>query len=287
MRILSSLVVASLFCVSLIAQNPNQLYNWVHEQTQTSAFYRSGETLYTFLEETAIMTDPCLESEAVIVLPIGYPLENDFYSFDENIPEDAINGYGDVWFRVRGEGLNGEYFEGYVWGGDLAKGWRVVDLSNDGVDEFVMLGLPAEMLRAKGQEKAEIRVVRHYDLVSQSLIDGVCIAENCNNMPLLRMIPNQPISGSMMIEVSTMPIHCAKGVGLYRTYSVWQPTTQRVEYVYGGSYMANVEDKNIRFTQGTTVCQFSHEDQNFNPVWDCKSLTGKPNNKESKKVDRV
>ena len=140
-----NILILTVFCTAstpfagaqerLVGKDYTAFYDWFHEQTHIDKLYQDGSLLYTFSENTQVHTNPCEEAAIVYQLPAGYAVTNILYTEDYNIPEDKINGYEDLWYQVSGYTPEGQSFNGYIWGADLAKDWKKADINNDGTPE--------------------------------------------------------------------------------------------------------------------------------------------------------
>lgn len=256
-------------------------YNWFHQQSQVEQLYSDHTTLYVFGEQTAVHQGPCRTSAVLTQLPIGHAVSN--IAYDEYyIPEDEIDGYGDIWYHVKGKNDKGEAFVGYVWGADIAKGWRKANLSGNKQPEFIMLGISSKARKQPKDIKAEIRIVQNNLLLYQKTIPSLCVFEDCASSPLLRVMENQPFAGQIIIEASTMTIGCFAGIE--KAYLYWNGKT--LEHIHQAEYTTEKEYMSKTFVvhtngkdTGTQLCEFSHEDKNYSPVWKCKAIQVAPQDK--------
>jgi hypothetical protein len=255
-----------------VDQQFTEFYDWFHQQSQVEALYQDRTTLYTFTDQVTVRQGPCLTSATVTKLPAGYSVQNIAHPNSYYLPEDEIDGYNDIWFHVRGKGPDGRAFNGYIWGAQLAKGWRWQDLDGDGQAEFVMLGISSQP-RTKPQDiKAEIRILKNGRLTVQQQVPGLCVFESCAASPLLRIF--QTAQGFTMIEASTATFGC--WAGIEKAFFCWNGN--QLQRVYHAEYTTGHEFFNEPFVVTTAagsaqLCRYSHEGKDHAPVWKCEPIT--------------
>lgn len=238
--------------------------------------YVNNATLHIFTDHTKVHFGPCQESKIISSLTIGQPVTNIAYE-DDYVPEDVINGYGDMWYHVKGQNADGVAFQGYVWGADIARAWQSAELTGDQQDEFVMLGIASTPRRQPTDINSEIRILHRNRLWYQKLVPGLCIFEECASEAMLRILKD-PQMGFTFFETSTMALGC--WAGIEKAYFYWNGSS--LQRVYQAEYTTQKEYANQAFTfsAGTDVplqmCRFSHEDENYNPVWKCEVVKAKP-----------
>lgn len=265
----------------------SQYYDWFHERSQVGQLYTGGTTLYTFTENTPVHESPCQQSEVVTQLPLGYPVENIEYTTDY-LPEDEIDGYGDIWYQVKGKRPNGEEFYGYIWGADIAKAWQKADLYEQATPVFMMLGIASEPRQSFSDIKAEIKIVDGRELLSQTTVPGLCIFEDCASSALLRTIPHPTLDDVKIVEASTMTITCTAGIE--KTYFYWNGSSLELVYhteiTTGEAYAQNafVVNQTEAGAHKVLICNYSHENKNFNPVWDCREIEAKQDDGDEEKA---
>lgn len=261
-----------------VSNDYSQYYNWLHQRSQTASLYQSGTTLYTFAKVT-IRTSPCIDSDIAAHLAAGYPLTNIAYELDEELPEDEILGYTDMWFHVSGTATDGSTFTGYIWGAFIAKSWQNTQLDNGSL-ALVMMGMPNKKRNGDRDIYAVLKIVQGGNIISSENIPGFCVFEECDNSLLLRVLNNQPAQGAKIIEVSSMTIGCVASV----EKSYFLLTGTQMERVYHANFTKERELRNKSFTfknkQGTIYCRYSHEDKNYMPVWDSKIIKPAENNND-------
>lgn len=253
-----------------VSSDFNDFYDWYHRQSQVAQLYEDQAQLFTFAGNTEVHAGPCRTSETITRLPAGYGVRNIAYD-DYYLPEDEIDGYGDIWYHVSGKDPRGQAFTGYIWGGQIAKGWRSVDLGKDGQPEFIMLGISSKKRQAPAEINAEIRIARRGQVVYQVTVPGLCVFEDCASSPLLRAVETP--QGFTIIEASTMTVGC--WAGIEKSFFYWDGTN--LKRVYHAEYTTNKEFANESFvfnnsSAGTQLCRYSHEGENYSPVWECKEI---------------
>lgn len=247
-------------------------YDWFHERSQVADHYKPNTTLYTFTADATVHEGPCRDAGVVATLPVAAPVTNLSYSDDYYLPEDEINGYGDFWYQVAGRDAQGKPFEGYIWGADIAKGYYPCDLNNDRKTDYLLLGISTRERTDIRDIKAEIRYIQNGQLVTASTVPGLCVFEDCASSSLIRVIEAE--QGFPVIEASTMTVGCWAGI----EKAFYYYDGANLSRVYHAEYTTDHEIASEPFivNQGTAaqVCQYSHEGDNYAPVWKCKPLTG-------------
>jgi len=245
-------------------------YQWFHQRSQVGELYQGQATLYTFSSKTKVYSDPCQDSKTVTTLPIAHPVTNIAYPDDYYLPKDEIDGYGDIWYHVSGRSPQGTAFEGYIWGAQVAKGWRAQDITGDGQEDFLMLGIASEPRRQLRDINAELRIVQNGQVQSSVIVPGLCVFEDCAASPLLRV--GQAQQGFYVIEASTMTVGC--WAGIERAFYVYNG--KRLSRVYHAEYTTQKEFAHESFVvsggESLQVCQYSHQGPDYLPVWTCKTI---------------
>ncbi|MCB0569686.1 MAG: hypothetical protein KDC66_07990 [Phaeodactylibacter sp.] len=245
-------------------------YDWFQEQSQVDKLYSDNSTLYIFTEKAAVRQGPCQASAAITYLPAGFSVQNIAYADGYYFPEDEVDGYGDIWYHVYGKDAVGQSFVGYIWGASIAKGWRFEDLDEDGKAEFLMLGVSSQARKGLRDIKAEIRILQNGKIQLQQQVPGLCVFEDCETSPLLRVIHSP--QGFTIVEASTMAVGC--WAGIEKAFFYWDG--YHLQRVYHAEYTTHHEFANESFvvnsTSGTQLCQYSHEDESHVPVWKCKTI---------------
>ncbi|MCB0629159.1 MAG: hypothetical protein R2824_18740 [Saprospiraceae bacterium] len=255
-----------------VGEDYTRYFNWHNEQSQIEDLYTPGSKLYVFGQDVTLYRQPDQNSEPLALLQDGQGLYNlSDYRKANHILEGEINGYRDLWFKVS-TGKSG--VTGYVFGAQLAKGWRWADLTGDQQPELIMLGVSPTPRRAFNDIRAELRILQGNQLLYNTTISGLCVFEECASSPMLRVLRDQPCAGATMIEASTMTVGCYTGIE--RAFLYWNG--RQLENVFHAEYTVDLEYQRHPFkVQGsepvkTMMCQYKDQDQSFNPVWDCKEL---------------
>lgn len=268
-------------------------YEWFNAHSQTASLYEQGTQLLVFGHDVNIFDGPCETASVVTQVTMGQKVRN-LVDYVEAIyvPEDELNGYGDIWYQVGGKDKHGKKFSGYLWGGHIAKAWTMHDFTGDNRKELVMLGVSPAPKRTVTDIKAEIRVLQGGNLLYQKTVPGLCVFEDCGAAVLLRVLPDTPVKGSFMLEASTMTISCFAGIE--KAFYSWDG--QRLNTAYHAEYTTQRQFTNKPFRStisngATQLCRYSHEDKNFNPVWTCTDIeTADPSDQVKPKavvVDRA
>lgn len=249
-------------------------FEWFNERSQTASLYEQGTQLFVFGNDVNIFHGPCETSTIITQVKMGQKVRN-LVDYVEAlyVPEDELNGYGDIWYQVGGKDKYGKKFQGYLWGGHIAKAWTMHDFTGDNRKELVMLGVSPAPKRSVSDIKAEIRVLQEDHLLYQKTIPGLCVFEDCGASVLLRVLPDAPVKGSFMLEASTMTISCFAGIE--KAFYSWDG--QRLNTAYHAEYTTKHQFANKSFrstisTGAVQLCRYSHEDKNFNPVWTCTDI---------------
>ena len=254
-----------------ISSDFNDFYDWYHQRSQVAQLYEDQTELFTFTSNTRVYSGPCQASEVAAQLPIGYGVRNIAYHDDYYLPEDEINGYGDIWYHVRGKDPAGKAFTGYIWGGQIAKGWRSVDLTGDGKAEFIMLGISSQTRKEPSDINAELRILQNGELIHQKTIPGLCVFEDCASSPLLRTFETS--QGFTIVEASTMTVGC--WAGIEKSFFFWDGSN--LQRVYHAEYTTHKEFANESFIfngkASAQLCHYSHEGEGYTPVWKCEEIS--------------
>ncbi len=259
----------------LIGADYNAYYDWFNKYSQTAKQYEKGSTLYVFGHDIKIYQGPCEDAKVVTKVEMGQTVKNLLnYTEAMHVPEDEINGYGDIWYQVGGRDRNGKRFSGYLWGGHIAKAWVYHDFTGDQRKELVMLGLSPAPKQHVSDIKAEIRIMQNGSLLYQKTVPGLCVFEDCGSNVLLRVIPNAPVQGSFMLEASTMTVSCFAGIE--KAFYNWDG--QRLNLAYHAEYTTKHQFANQPFrleaaNGSVQVCRYSQEGNDFTPEWSCKEIS--------------
>ncbi len=257
------------------AQDYSDFFEWFHECSQVDQLYADRTTLYTFTDQVNVRQKPSTQAPIVTRLPIGYAVTNIAYT-EDYLPKDRIKGYEDIWYHVKGKDKEGKSFSGYIWGAHIAKGWRSADITGDGFEEFILLGISGQSRNYPEDINAEIRILQNNRLINQTLAPGLCVFEECASSPMLRVLQSQKIEGLTVIEASTMTIGCTAGID--KVFYYWNGSG--LERVYQAEYTTNTELFRKQFTvapakgQQTSIqlCEYGGEDNQHNPTWNCKTV---------------
>lgn len=262
-----------------ISADYSNFFDWFHKRSQTPQLYTDNATLYIFGEHVDVFSAPSRRSNVLTEVDFAQPVRN-IAPADLNFPEDEINGYADIWYKVSGKDHCGNAFKGYVWGAHIAKSWQKVDLDRDGKPEFVMLGISSNPRLKPRDIQAEIRIAKGKSLLYRTTIPELCVFEECATSSLIRVLNDQPLGGKIMIETSTMTVGC--WAGIEKAFFYWDG--RQLERVFHAEYTTQKEYLRKSFVvtpdnqEGTTamVCYYSREDAHYNPVWDCKAVKAAP-----------
>lgn len=258
-----------------VAQDYTDFFDWFNERSQVDQLYRDKTTLYIFSDNVNIRKSPSGKSDVVAHLPIGHAVYNISYG-DKPLPTAEINGYGDMWYHVRGKDAQGKPFIGYVWGSHIAKGWREADITGDGYPEFIMLGISSQTRKKPTDINAEVCVLQNNRVINRVFVPGLCIFEDCDASPMLRVMKSQATPGLTIIEASAMTIGCMAGID--KSFFYWNGSG--LERVYQAEYSTKKEMYRKKFvvapnhSQSATaqLCEYGGEDSNYNPIWNCKMI---------------
>ncbi|MEQ8702440.1 MAG: hypothetical protein RIC19_00910 [Phaeodactylibacter sp.] len=247
-------------------------YDWFHEQSQVADHYEPNTTLYTFTASTQVHEGPCRDADVLTKLPLAFPVTNLSYDDPYFLPEDEINGYGDFWYHVTGRDDSGQPFQGYIWGADIAKSYYRTDLNKDQKPELVLLGISTQKRKNLRDINAEVRLVQEGQLMTASTIPGLCLFEDCAASSLLRVVHTP--QGFPVIEASTMTVGC--WAGIEKAFYFYDGTS--LNRVYHAEYTTDHEIVSAPFivNKGASaqICQYSHEGENYTPIWKCQPLEG-------------
>lgn len=257
------------------ASDYSNFFEWFHERSQVDQLYADKTTLYLFSDQVSIRKSPSCKAEIIAQLPIGQAVYNITYG-NKPLPTSEINGYTDMWYHVRGKDAKGKPFVGYVWGAHIAKGWREADITGDGNPEFVMLGISSQPRKKPADINAEICVLQNNRVISRAFVPGLCIFEECDASPMLRVMKSQVTPGLMIVEASAMTMGCMTGID--KSFFYWNGSG--LERVYQAEYSTKTEMFRKKFvvapnrSQAAKVqlCEYGGEDSNYNPIWNCKTV---------------
>lgn len=257
-----------------VGEEYTRYFEWHNENSQIEKFYTPGAQLYAFGEAVKVYRYPDQRSEVLTKLKDGQAVNNrsDYRNVRE-IKDGEINGYRDIWFKIRTD----KGTSGYVFGAQLAKGWRWADLNGDHQKELIMLGVSPSPRKSYSDIRAEVRILQHGQLLYNTPIPGLCVFEECGSSPMLRIIHNQPYQGGIVVEASTMTVGCFTGIE--RAFFYWNG--RQLESVFHAEYTIDREYDRQAFkvedpqAVRTMMCNYKKQDQSFNPVWDCREVQTK------------
>ncbi len=280
----------TLFCLSMallltgnaqekfVAPDYTRYYNWFHQQAQTELLYTPSAQLVIFEYETPIHEAPCEEAAILSKLEIGQQVTNLLYP---NPEEDQIKGYDDLWYFVEALNNKGGKIKGYVWGGNIARGWRTADVAEAPGKETILLGISSRPRINPSEIKAEIRVLNGLQLLAQQQVDDLCVFEECASSVLLRVIEMPKHPNMTIIETATVTVGCE--VGIYKQMFHWDGL--QLQQVMSGEFAFQPHRSSRPFRLSKEkMCQYDGEDEYFNPVWKCWSLSETPGQKKLIKV---
>lgn len=249
-------------------------FNWHNENAQTEKLFTPGSSLYVFGNGVKVYRYPDQRSTVLAQLEDGQEVRNCAdYRTARQIPEGEWNGYWDIWYKISTK--NG--VRGYVFGTQLAKGWRWADFTGDQQPEFVMLGVSPTPRKTYSDIRAELRILQRGQLLYNTSVPGLCVFEECGSSPMLRILKDQPYPGGIILEASTMTVGCFTGIE--RAFFYWNG--RQLENVFHAEYTVDREYNRQAFrvkapdSVRTMMCRYKKQDQTFNPVWECKEVQTK------------
>ncbi|MBK7476014.1 MAG: hypothetical protein IPI11_08355 [Haliscomenobacter sp.] len=263
--------MACLTLTSLAAQTPDysRFYDWFHRRAQAGALYSDQSALLIFNEGTKVMAQPNWKSTVLAQLPMASTVTNLAYP-EGLIPQGTRKGYSDIWHKVKGNDQSGRPFTGYVWGGDIAKGWRKADLNGDGALETLVLGLSPNPRTEMTDIRAELRVIEHGKLLARKEIKGLCLFKDCDTSPLLRILSDPAHPEVRFFETSTLFEGCETGIE--RAFFLWDGS--EIQLIYHAEFLSKTvfqKGKAVIKAEGSEfalrTCRFSHINASFEPVW--------------------
>lgn len=247
-------------------------YDWFHQYSQTADQFIDGSTLYTFTEGAKVYRQASAKAQLVAQLPLAHPVTNIFIAV-EDVQMATINGYTDQWLLIKGCDQAGRPFQGYIWGGHLAKGWRFYDVNQDEQPDMVLMGLSQQERQSPEDIQAELRLVSGGQLIQHIRIPKMCVFEECGSSTLLRVLESPYASSTLVFEMSVLTSGCL--TGLDKAFVSWDG--RNLECIYQAEYLSGEQYANrglylpISSTQ-TQVCYYSHEDAAYSPVWNCETI---------------
>jgi hypothetical protein len=250
-----------------------QYYDWFQSVSPASALRQHGAGLYVFSPATPLRAAPCLTGTILTRLPIGSHVTNIVDQPYDSYP-DEINGYADRWFRVRARTADYGWIEGYIWGSHIARAWTWVELEPAARPVFAMLGLGSQPIEQLAQMQGEIRLVDQQTLLYRQPIEKMCLFRQCYSQALLRVLPDQPRSGQVLLEATSVISNC-EGSSIDKAIFAWTDNgllgIHHAEYISGHTYSQRPLPIDTE-TDQPLECSYQGEDQYFNPVWSCRPL---------------
>lgn len=246
-------------------------YEWFHQYSQTPDFYLDGTQLVSFVENTPVKQSPQSKSTTLGTLRLGQVVTN------FSIPVDKVvfsehHGYREQWFRVEACSPDGNVFNGYVWGGYLAKSWQYFDLQGDGTKELIALGLSTNQRQAPEDTRAALKIIENGKLIQALELEGICLFEDCGASSLLRVFDFNTSGKTIVFESSVFTAGCLTGID--KALVAWDGQQllliHRGEYTTGQTYASN--PLFLRQATQTQICYYKDENQTYDPVWNCRTL---------------
>lgn len=249
-------------------------YQWFHQYSQTSDFYQDGTTLLTFIDNTPLRSRPSAKSALKVNLPLGKTVTNVVIPV-ESVVLSTENGYTDQWFLVETCTTDRNVIRGYIWGGHLAKSWRFLHNKDDNNPSIVAFGLANQYRQRPEDIKASLKIIYNAGQEAEIILDGFCLFEECGASSLLRVFDYARESALWMFEASTFTTGCLTGVD--KALVSWDGQEMRLiyqaEYTTGHTYASH--PLYLRDEMQTQICYYESENENFDPVWTCRTLDGK------------
>ena len=266
-------------------QDLNAYYPWFQRHAQTASLYGNHAQLYVFAEDAPLFARPDAGSAQLCNLAPGSRVTSLLPPGEVELLKGPYLGLEELWYRVEHCSNNGGCIQGYMWGADLAKGWRITDLDRDNQQEMLLLGVSSSARLKQGEIAAELKWIRQGKVLLTEAVPGLCIFEACGVTPLLRVIYSSYPDQMVIIEASALHIGCQQG--LARAFLHWNGSV--LERVYQAEWVGNKELLKKTFIHRSAdpsgasyICQYSHEDEAYNPVWNCTLMDGKPAKKATK-----
>lgn len=216
MKCYSLLLITILQVVSLAAQerlvdsNYIQYFDWFHQNASTTQLYQKDSQLFIFKDQTALRRSPDEKASVAMYLSSGAAVTNLAYdSGQDSWPEDQINGYGDLWYRVAVQLNNGESLTGYVWGVDIAKDWQYSDIDQDNEEELILLGVSTQPRQSIYDIRSELCILKNNQELAREHFDKLCLFEDCASSAMLTV---HQMSKRPVIEITTLTVVCEVAV---------------------------------------------------------------------------
>ncbi len=275
-------MICLLGCASMNAQSAippaDPYYKWFQNHTQATDLYDKGSRLFVFNAGSPLFEYPDPTSPVLTKLPLAASVTTLSYPEDNDGPL-FYKGYQDYWYEVSFVSRSGEYLKGYLWGGDLAKGWSLTDLDRDGVKEIVLLGIHPGASRSSSGQSVLKWVKAGRTQLFQPTSDH-CVSEACSVNVLLRIISDKIWTGMQILEVSTMQIGCDSGMKRSFYYwngdqftkvyqNKWSEETKEIAEPFVYSRQSSNDPNQAQ----SYTCTFSYMGKDHNPVWRCTPNT--------------
>ncbi len=248
-------------------------FEWFQSHTQAKELYDKGSKLYVFNANSPLLASPSPHARVLDRLPAGSPVITLSYPEDHSGPT-TYRGYTDFWYEVSFAGPTGNYKTGFLWGGNLAKGWSRSNLDKDGIPELLLLGIHDSFSGLRAGQTA-LKLFQKGELKLFQSASEHCISEACESNVLVRLIPDPIWPDMQILEISTTQIGCDSG--LSRHFYYW--TGERFQKVYEFKWEKDHSEKSIPFVLESSNasrghaqnyrCQYSYTNDDFTPVWRC------------------
>lgn len=249
-------------------------YQWFHQYSQSPDFYQDGSTLITFIEDTPLRSNPSDHSALQLRLPLGKAVTNVAIPVESAVIS-AKNGYTDQWFLVETCTADRNVIRGYIWGGHLAKSWRYLPDSYEDTQSLVAFGLANQHRQRPEDIKASLKIIRNGVQQAEVILNGFCLFEECGASSLLRVFDFAKEASLWMFEASTFTTGCLTGVD--KALVSWDG--QEMQLVYQAEYTTGHAYASypfyLRSEAQTQICYYASENEDFDPVWTCRTLDGK------------
>lgn len=263
-------------CLYAAAQEKIELskyFDWFQREAQVDKLYAHEANLYVFNPQAPLFKGPDLNAPVLARMRTGDCIISLLKAEKMQLPSLSLRGMEELWYPVRHQLPDGRWVRGWIWGGDVAKGWRTKDLDADGHPELLLLGLSASSNLHTNQIAGELKILSRGQVLSVAPVPNLCIFEACAVTPLLRLVPTRHPQGMIIVETSALHIGCQEG--LNRAFFHWNG--REMERVYQAEWIQGKIMRQIPFEHrqiqanriATYQCAFSGEDEHYNPVWDC------------------
>jgi len=264
-------------CLPAAAQENIELseyFDWFQREAQVDELYAHETVLYVFNPEAPLFKGPDLNAPVLCRLNTGDCVVSLLKAEKTHLPSLSLRGMEELWYPVRHRLSDGRWVRGYVWGGDVAKGWRMEDLDADGHPELLLLGLSASSNLYADRIAGALKILSRGQVLSVASVPNLCIFEACAVTPLLRLVPTPHPQGMIIVEASALHIGCQEG--LNRAFFHWNgremERVYQAEWVQGKTlHQISFEHRQLQANRIVTYqCVFGRENEHYNPVWDCR-----------------